>query len=926
MLWCSAWIAAAVVSAAPHSSTKDCSDWGPPINSQDYPKWPYCNRWPGSTTKYMYMEDNIPPMDKPAYKCKEGVLRHDSEGIVCVNYSLGDFYAGECYDVQCCVADTCRLYTCKQKGYTLRAGAMHTDCNFGCTDQTCCTPPDAVPRYNAQGLMFVDEDPARFSFGGTLHLIRALDETDIVGYKIYWAFSLAKRQAPACFGERPLSWNFEKWYDDTKLLAEVKANGFDHDIKIPLKTLPPERCTITLDLKEHSTSATDPCNPHFWIVVSYNDNGAVDVLGSNSDQVGPRYPIKDYESKYELPCAESGITFGNELPQADDIDLGIRNGVESARDCHKLCQEYKGDPPCQFWTWTLPIGGPDEKRCWMETSMMMQRHYTVRVVGPRVCPTLVDGTPNGRERRRCTRWKRFPNRAPFESESGRPAWSHQTRAAVAYPQKPDRPLGPYNYAEACHAICDMDPICIGIVWMKLDPSDEYFHKCFLVQTQKAAVLKDFIAYDSWMCSRANMAPLLNGYTLQQHNFGYKVCTSSALSLTASPNVDCCAASCDGTTGCKAFTYWNADRTCELFASCDKQETISNVTGCALASCYDEYGAATYTKDPEEEYHIVDRFPDTGVTDKGVMVAVQTTPGLEGAQITCAMSRSGTAIPRSPSPPSTAEEMLNLNSTMRATATIVDEHTTMFLKFEAWPDDSGKPILISLGQYYETTCTVHNASSYGVPASVSATTRTRPLPNYDYVGLGLCKSPAADKCDQKGQALPGTTFDACREACDEKEVCTAFWYSWTNSWCHIKISNCSYTQRSTGDNVQCFRRTSYGAMTGKDYFGPGNDHCEKQGGITCAFTRQFGSYERNYYIPPRHNFLSPSTCPAPNDSGAPETARPTTSIPDSSAPLTSVPDTSSPDTMPPTASPDTSSPDTMPPTASPDTSSPDTMPP
>ncbi|KAJ9449495.1 hypothetical protein DIPPA_09749 [Diplonema papillatum] len=677
-------------------------------------------------------------MDKAPYQCQTAgwVLRHDSPGLLCVDYTQGDEYAGACNDNQCCAPSVCSAYTCKTDGYVMRDNSSDIDCLFECNDVMCCRPTGEVPKHHAQGIMFVDLDPDRFEFGGTLQVMRALDESDITHYRIYWGFSREIRKVPSCGVNNPVSWTTAKWYDSSKMLAEVPVTGFDISIEIPMNTTPDARCPISWDRLQRTTSATDPCNPHYWFAVSVNENGEKDILNEMTQQVGPRHPIKDYEEEYVLPCIQGGIVYGHDLPASDDVVLG---SVDSAEECAQLCRDHTGNPPCQWWTWAYPTGGPTAKKCWIEGQMMQQSHYGVRVVGPRVCPTGDDDKPTGYERTRCDRWIRYQNMAPFNSETSRSQWMSQSRLIMQKPQLPDVPLGPYNYAEACHAICDMDPICLGVVFMKRDPTDTYFHKCWLMHVNTQ--LLSYVTYDTWICSRENMAPLLNGYQLQKNPFGYTTCSASPLVEEESYSVDCCAASCDRQgDSCSAFTYSNVKNTCALYNDCGTLTKVDGVTSCAYASCYDGAGAATYTRETNEKWSIVDRWPDTFINNDGtITIAIQASPGLEGAQVTCAVIR--VDKPFRTAVPVTVDEFLAANIES-VTGVIEEERALMYVATEAGGE------ALYLGQNYKFTCVLHNAAALGTDEAQTWSTKTRDPMNFHYTGLGYCKPPAADGCTQE----------------------------------------------------------------------------------------------------------------------------------------------------------------------------------
>ncbi|KAJ9449494.1 hypothetical protein DIPPA_09747 [Diplonema papillatum] len=844
---------------------------------------------------YSYMEDKLAPADIEPYKCKTKgwVLRHDSPGLLCVDYTKGDEYAGQCTDAQCCTPQICDSYTCQDKGYVLRQDAAAVDCAFECTDQICCTPTGKVPRHNPQGIMFVDRDPGRFSFGGTLRVLRALDEKDVTHYRIYWGFSKEIRKAPSCGVVNPVSWTVAKWYDPSKLFKEVRVTGYDIDIEIPLGTTPDARCDISYDRRDRTRAATDECNPHYWFAVSVNAHGEKDILSENTLQPGPRHPIRDYEEEFELPCAEGGITWGSDLPSADDVILGTPGSVATAAECKALCEAYTGSPPCRYWTWAYPTGGPTSRTCWIESQALQQKHYGVRVVGPRVCPTLADKEPAGYERTRCDRWVRMQNRAPWKDEETRWQFLKNSRLIIQKPQLPDVPLGPFDYAEACQAICDQDPMCLGFVWMKRDISDMYFHKCWMLHVDMP--LYDYVTYDTWMCSRENMAPLLNGYELQTKHFGYKTCDTTPSATHFATTADCCASACDARVeSCTAFTYRHHDHSCSLYKSCSKMRDHADVPGCAYASCFNSSnGAATYLK-TAESYSIVDRWPDTFINQDGTLtLAIQATPGLEGAEVTCHVSRTGN--PKRPVVAVDAAGMLaGLSYDRRATATIEGEHAVLRVKNEACG------VAVTVGQSYMVTCSVFDAARYNVPQSVSLVVATRNPMNYDFTGNGYCKPPAADRCTQAVKVLGKVaTFDLCKAACDERATCNAFWYRWTDGWCHLKIDGlCRYIQANTGSDVQCWRRVAATVAEGTDWFGPGNDTCDSPGGVTCAFKKKMGSYDRNAFTPLRNA----ATCGAPSILPTPA---PSTPAPATRPPATPVPRTPSPPTKPPPSPPGSS---------------------
>eukprot|EP01064_Diplonema_japonicum_P001877 TRINITY_DN11243_c0_g1_i1.p1 TRINITY_DN11243_c0_g1~~TRINITY_DN11243_c0_g1_i1.p1 ORF type:complete len:1598 (+),score=375.37 TRINITY_DN11243_c0_g1_i1:76-4794(+) len=820
-------------------NNRDCRDWGAPQNKNEYPKWHYCNRRPGDgNTRYKFLTDKMPPADVPPHKCGKGlVLRHDADGIVCANYGLGDDYGGPCDDLTCCVKEVCTSYKCP-KNWVKKSDADQISCLFGCAEDLCCDPVLPVPKRNPAGLIFVDRDPKRFSFGGNITILRAPDETDIKEYRLYWGYANMVRKVPSCGLKNPVSWETIKWRS-SKLIKKVKVTGCDITFELPMGTKPPPRdssCTIKTNRQDRITAGTDPCNPHYIIVAAWNENGEKPVMATNEQQVGPRHPISDYEDEYDLPCAEGGITMGHDIPASEDYVLGKRNGVNSAAECAKLCREYNGAKgPCRYWTWAYPNKGHTAKTCWMESQILQKTHYGVRVVGPAVCPTKDGERPTGKERPRCNRWIRKASQAPFADEKGRNQWIAKGLHWVQKPNLPDVPLGPYDNAEECQAICDMDMLCIGFVYMKRDPSDKWFHSCFMIRQDVG--FKSNIFYDSWMCSREGMAPLLNGYTMNTNPFGYTKCSQAPSTEEQANDVDCCAALCDADKSCASFTFWG-DKKCQLFKSCSIQK-VNKVEGCAYESCYDGYGAVTYTKDTARSMSVVDKWPQAG-GDGGIPITVQTNGGMDGVEVTCVAWRDGK--PTRPAVPTTVKAIKSQASlsTSFASAVVKDDIAEMLISREemsAWIDD---------GQKYKIRCGVDDPKPLGLPDYVDRTIETNFVGGYQLVGAGYCKTTS---CSSAKAIIPKNTpytLAGCKKECDDHgPKCTAFWYRNHDGWCHLKIDGCKYDKVNKDANVQCFR-----VWKGKNPFLPGSDICPLSCTGTCAFKRQLGVYERDVFIPPR----------------------------------------------------------------------------
>ena len=819
------------------SVTGNLCNWAKPHNSNAYPKWPYCNRWPGKGEQmYKYMDESIPPADQQAYVCNNGVLRHDSPGLICANYNLGDEYAGSCNDQTCCAEELCSTYKCTAGA--LRNNAASISCTFPCNDETCCVPVEGYPKHDAQGVIFVDKDPRLYTFGGVATIIRALDESDITHYRVYWGFAKSIRKVPSCGLGNPVSWTQIKWRDPTKLFKQFKKTGCDITFHIPMGTVPNERCPISLDRKERSVAHTDKCNPHYLLVVSVNKNGERNVLIDQAQQVGPKYAIVDYEGSHGLPCLEAGITMGHDLMGPEDVLLGSWNGVSSPKECQRLCQEHNVDGvaiPCRQYTWSLDNGGKSSSSCWIETQALQKQHYTVRFVAPAYCPTRDNTRPTGIEQPRCNRWIRRQNSAPF---TNRNIFKAKGMHVAQFPNFPDVPLGPYDNAEYCKNMCDLDVLCTGFTFMKRDPTDVYFHRCILL---RAGTFEHFSTpyYDTWVCSRENQAPLISGYSLLHHPWGYKTCPGvPQFSILDVVNEECCSFHCESDSECNAFTFLADERLCELYTNCDSPVVVSQVEGCAYESCFKGKGGSSYLKD-SPKLEIIDRWPKTGKGEsEGFPVIVQTNRGLEGETVYCTAVISFRNIY-----PKHVEDMILWDSTKTAlySAKVKDRVANITI-MEEWQKWKTSP-----GQHYRVYCGITNALAKGLSSSLTSHKIELEHPTgYVRVGYGYCKT---SKCAPIG-FVPGNgfTFTECKEQCSKHPSCSAFWWRRSDGWCHVKTTNCNYHSVNSDNNVQCWKPDA-NAMVVHDI---GKGECKRSCPSilgktdTCITKRKIGVYDTNVY--------------------------------------------------------------------------------
>ena len=869
----------------------DCrKQWCPhPLNEKAYPKWHYCKRVPDDPdTRYSYLWQTLAPADVPYHKCSAGkVLRHDASGLICADYTQSDFHAGVCTDRTCCTGGVCSDYTCPAE-WTKRATADSISCFFGCDEELCCDPPVAkpVPREHAQGMLFVDKDPGRFVFGGNVTILRAIDESDITHYRVYWGFAQVLRKVPSCGLKNPVSWNNEKARDPTKMLGEFKKTGCDITFEIPMgtKATDYERCPITWDRSNRNTAGTDECNPHYLMVVSVNENGEKPVTRENIQQLGPRHPISDYEAELGLTCAESGITGGHDLPGEYDIVLGKWNDCPSAAECAKRCREYDGSKgACRQWTWAYNNGGSTSKTCWMESQTLTKTHYGVRVQGPAVCPTTSESNaPTGRERPRCTRWQRFQNKVPWTNPGNYNPWLYHKNGNnyVQRPTDPDVPLGTYQHAEYCKGLCDLDVLCTGFVFQKRlqlnSGTFKLLKKCVLMRedTFERNTPTDGHEYDTWVCSREGMAPLVNGYTFEVNRFGYVTCgAATASSQTVMDSVDCCASACDADVGCVAFTFWNKEKRCDLFSSCASTAKVDKVEGCAFESCFDGFGASTYKKIAVRTIEVVDRWPRVGSKD-GIPVRLQTNGMMDGAEVVCGVVH----IAERNEIPKTAEDMKADASLAGVVVSAIVENDVASLELKR-----EKAGALMDGVKYTLRCAVVGASQYGLPAYFDTAIQLQEPRGYHFLRHGRCTSHSSctTKTHEKGR---GHTLDKCKALCEAQKDCRGFSYGANDGWCRW-FSGCNLLAARPALHVYCFKREAAWDKL-NDPKGECADTCSATD--TCNFKRELGVYDRNVFTPNRNACLTP----------APDTAAPT-AVP--TAVHTSVP-TALPTAVPTAATP------------------------
>ncbi|KAJ9453519.1 hypothetical protein DIPPA_02715 [Diplonema papillatum] len=872
----------------------DCrKQWCPhPLNDAEYPKWPYCKRVPNDPdTRFDFIWETMPPADVPYHQCGAGkVLRPDASGMVCRN-PHNDFEAGECIDEECCTQQICSSYTCPT-GWTLKGHAADIDCYFGCTEADCCELPTVkkLPRQRPMGLLFVDKDPARFVFGGNATILRAIDESDITHYRVYWGFVMAKRKAPSCELRNPVSWNLARWMDKSKLYAEFPKTGCDITFEIPMgtKATDYQRCPISLDRRDQKTGATDKCNPHLLVVVSVNENGERSSFESPSDLVGPVLAISDYEEDLGMTCAESGVVGGADLIAVDDAELGARGSCPTPAECAQRCREYDGEKGrCRMWTWTYPSGGPNSNSCWMESQSLQMTHYTVRITGPAVCPTRNESSPpTGRERPKCTRWQRFQNALPFPDGD---QWKVRSEG-INYVQ---RPLGPYESAEMCKSLCDMDVMCVGFYYQKalqLNRGDNRLLKMCRILHVDSGERHDLLPddgvdvfnmvnlYDTWFCTREGKAPLVNGYAFQRLEFGYIKCEDASISRTPMENVDCCAFACDEDATCGAFTFWNGNNECELFRSCSSQTLVEKVEGCTYESCFDGFGASTYLKIQERKMQIVDQFPRQGTKD-GIPVSVQTNGMMNGAEVVCAARRRSDDREEFPE---TAAELKALNGTngeFVKTAIVVNDVAMVMLTQEM----GGQ---LYDGLKYQVRCAVVEHTKYnGLPAFVDShkSFQLQEPKGYRFMRHGRCIGYQGCEKLLGDERNKGVSYDDCLALSNNAAESTGFSWGMYDGWCRV-YSVCP-PQGVARDDGQyyCFKKTD----EWEDFNDPGQGECDNvcPFGDTCSFKHKMGVQNRNVFTPSRdHCGFPPTAAPATNV----PTAAPATNVP-SAAPATGVPD-------------------------------------
>ena len=802
----------------------------------------------------------MPPANQAPYQCPKGlVLRADSPGLTCADYSIADEAAGPCMTETCCTTAVCSAHRCAS-GWTLRPDHGEMSCYFGCTDAICCDPPpdSRLPKHHAAGLTFVDRDPARFVYGGKVTIHRAYDESDITHYRVYWGFMKVLRKVPSCTLARPVSWNTEKYLDTTKLLKEVRATGCDISFDIPMGTKAQDhaRCEISFDRKDRTKAVTDECNPHYLMVVAVNRFGEKPVTRTNEEQVGPRLPISDYEGEWNLPCAESGVTGGHDLPGPADTILGVWNQVESAADCAALCRAHH-DPitgPCRYWTWSVPTGGPTHKSCWIETQTTQRSHYGVRVMGPAVCPTRDGELPTGKERPRCTRWVRLQNTIPFV-EAEIYGWDNKQGVNFVQPPRlPDNPLGPYDNAEQCQGVCDQDVLCIGIVWMKRNKNFRY-RRCWLVRVDSGLRVASQ-NFDMWFCSRETLPPLINGYTHQKHHFGYKTCATTALSNTTESSYDCCANQCDAQSTCSHFTYHdgtNGHGFCELYSSCP-MALHTKAEGCAYEGCFSGYGAATYSKDTAS-IEFVDPYPFQA-NPSGIEVNLQTN-GLVSEEVVCVAVLAGPATTMRSSLPESAKAMKAQEALKNVvvTSSVVDSVASLVIRSETGAAS------LSYTAEYTIRCGLTNHAEHNLPAAIDFTYQTTAPPGYRHLGNGWCRV-LRNACikTQKDFKDKVYSLETCKTVCDGDSSCTAFAFVQANGMC-ITYGNCAFNIVDPKPSIFCLVKVPVGGavLNQTDATFRGGGECSRGCGNDdmCLTKRTFGRHTRNVFLPARGGVCSDS---------------------------------------------------------------------
>eukprot|EP00756_Hemistasia_phaeocysticola_P001427 Hpha_TRINITY_DN11009_c1_g2::TRINITY_DN11009_c1_g2_i1::g.92636::m.92636 len=876
------------------SCTANCANWKNPKNSANYPLWPYCNRRPNDgQTLYQFMADVLQPADQAPYQCQGSgkVLKGDAAGLLCVNYGAGDEYAGACTDDQCCVNARCDSYTCSN-GWTQKGSSSSAvlNCFHECNDETCCNPDPSLPlpTQQAQGIHFVDRDGALGQYGGEVTIYRANDETDITHYVLYWAYGKAARKAPSCGVRNPVSWTQFNWKGTgtPHLIGEYPVTGCDIKVQIPMGTRAPTICTPWTN-----RGNVDPCVALFLIVATKNAAGELPVIGFGGDGPSPTHAVADYESSFGLPCMESGIAFGHDLPGINDVVLGT--GIDNPKACQQLCQDYpetdaNGNPnkgwPCRFWQWSYPTGGPTASKCWLETQTNLRQAYGVRFGGPAVCMTPNDAEPTGEERPRCNRWVRYQD-TDFRGADFGGIYD------ILTPTGGVMPLGPYENQEMCQAQCDADPVCIGFIFRKRDPGHVNFHKCFLLRKDVGYRITN-TQFDTWLCSRENMAPLMHGFELQAHPFGYKKCTHTPAATEFSvSSIECCAGLCGD--GCTHFTYYPTG-TCITHTSCTLT-SVSKVTGCAFESCYigKGYGAATYAKQ-SPSVQIVSRWPVVDGPNNGVKVPLEA-KWLEGKRVACAIQKSGISA-------STYAGIAALGGALEATITDSRALITFF--------KDTQDAFLDYGQSYDIKCGIEDFGA------VATAVDTPPPPGFEFLGEGYCRSNQGETGYGKGG---GYTVLQCADHCREDTACIAFFWRANDGWCGIR-TNYNYYRTNTVSGIFCFR--VHRNPDAVNVHSIGNGNCENECSGYCRTVRKPGDFTRNSFMP----MLTYPVCAAPAGSSAAAGSLPTrspTTSPTTSAP-TKAPTTSTP-TKAPTKSPipaPTSAPilpPSAPPTAFPSTS-------
>ena len=834
-------------------SKNSCGWIEQPKNKNKYPLWPYCKNKKSDAERnlYTYMPEQL---EKDDHVCSGNrVLRHDAVGILCVDYLQGDEYAGTCTDAQCCAEQICDTYTCGPN-WSKRGNAAQISCVFDCNDETCCSPTANIPKHSSQGIIFIDKDPAQYSYGGKATIIRATDETDVDGYNVYWGFAHSVRKVPSCGLGNPVSWTQVKWNSGI-IYKSFKKTGCDITFTVENNTKPYERCPISFDRKERTKAHTDTCNPHYWMVAPYNSFGVRSTLRSQAQQIGENHPIMDYEGDHNLPCAEGGITMGHDLPGPSDIILGQWNGVKTAAECARLCREYSGPIPCRYWTWSFPNNGRSSESCWVESQSIQRQHYSVRFVGPAVCPTPDGQAPTGKERPRCGSWQRYQNLIPFNHDK-RKAYISEGPHIMQHPNV-DTPLGPYETAEECQAICDQDPLCVGFSFMKKDPSDTFFKHCIMMHSFKPVTTYS-VFYDTWICSRSGQAPIIPGYKLHRgSDFGYKECSTSPVASTRQNSYTACANTCTAMKMCGYFTFATSETVgsnCFLHSTCGNLIDRKKVDGCAYESCYDGYGKATYERTPV--FGIVDGWPRQGTANE-LEIHIDIAPLPQSMSEDPNFKIWCVAIydmkPEYGPTESSYNHIFRAQYSSKSGVIINKEAITGGVLQSGWD--------------YGIRCGIEGGFENQIAELYQKVSEKKSdlwivMPNPPGFSKVLTAKGQSGYCIPQGCANVGAVHEGghtvlqCKEKCDADNTCNAFWHRSHDGWCTLKSSTCANYRVNPDNRVTCWKKDS------STVHSIGTSYCERSCAGTCAWPRQMGFYKQNFF--PTSNALGGEVVPSGNN--------------------------------------------------------------